>query len=222
MNKNPPADYPRLLEDIKKRIRAAQVRANLAINQELILLYWEIGRLIAGRQQKEGWGAGVIPQLARDLKNELPDIKGFSERNLKRMTQFHQEYPRLSSIGPQAVARLQPIEHKEDVNVPQAVAQSVEPNQKNLQQLIIQLPWGHNILLIQKIKETNERLWYMQQTIKNGWSRNILALQIDGNAYARQGKAVTNFERSGVLTDFDITTKSRSKNSQKPRQGAFP
>ncbi len=106
MSVNLPTDYPLLLNDIKKRIRAAQIKANLSANRELIQLYWEIGWLIAARQQKEGWGAGVIPRLARDLKNELPDIKGFSERNLKRMTRFHREYPNLSHNVPQPAAQI--------------------------------------------------------------------------------------------------------------------
>ena len=72
-----PNSYPILLKDIKERIQHSQVRAAFSANRELISLYWEIGRLIAKRQQKEGWGAGVIPQLARDLKNELPEVKGF-------------------------------------------------------------------------------------------------------------------------------------------------
>lgn len=75
------ADYAALLSDIKQRVRHGQTRAVLAVNAELIRLYWDIGALIHARQQQEGWGAGVIPRLARDLHNELPDEKGFSERN---------------------------------------------------------------------------------------------------------------------------------------------
>ena len=124
----------------------------LSANRELIILYWGIGRLIAKRQQKEGWGTRVIPQLARDLKNELPEVKGFSERNIGRMIQFYRVYPLIFS------------------NSPQAVAQFPVPEWANLQQLVAQLPWGHNILLIQKVKDINKRHWYMQQSIENGWS----------------------------------------------------
>ncbi len=196
MSVNLPTDYPFLLNDIKERIRAAQIKANLSANRELIQLYWEIGWLIAARQQKEGWGAGVIPRLARDLKNELPDIKGFSERNIKRMTTFCREYPRLFSIMPQAVAQLKNREKETDLKGPQPVAQLPDAGYKNLQQLVAKLPWGHNILLIQKIKGLEERLWYMRQTIENGWSRNILELQIKNSAYARASKAITNFKQT--------------------------
>ena len=100
-----PANYPTLLQAIRQRVRHAQTRAVLAVNAELIRLYWEIGALIDQRQQQEGWGAAVIPRLARDLHNELPEEKGFSERNIKRMLAFHRAYP---NFVPQVVALFRP------------------------------------------------------------------------------------------------------------------
>ncbi|WP_288898632.1 DUF1016 N-terminal domain-containing protein [uncultured Delftia sp.] len=88
MSTHLPADCPALLADIKQRVRHAQTRAMLAVNAELIRLYWDIGALIDQRQKREGWGAAVIPRLAKDLHNELPEEKGFSERNIKRMLAF--------------------------------------------------------------------------------------------------------------------------------------
>ena len=111
-----PIGYAGLLTDIKQRVRHAQTRAVLAVNAELIRLYWEIGALINSRQQQEGWGTGVIPRLARDLHNELPEEKGFSERNIKRMLAFHREYPLLNFM-PQAVAQTDAI-----TEVPHAAA----------------------------------------------------------------------------------------------------
>jgi DUF1016 N-terminal domain len=87
--------YAPFLGAVKDRIRAAQVRATLAANAELIHLYWDIGRAIAAMQEKEGWGAGVIPRLARDIANDLPEVKGFSVRNIWRMITFAREYPGL-------------------------------------------------------------------------------------------------------------------------------
>ena len=80
--------FAALLADVKLRIQTAQTRAVLAANAELIRLYWDIGRMIDTRQKLEGWGAGVIPRLAAELKNELPELKGFSERNIGRMIAF--------------------------------------------------------------------------------------------------------------------------------------
>jgi hypothetical protein len=99
-----PADFPILLKEIKARIKQAQTQAILAANAELVRLYWDIGRMIDRRQRQEGWGAGVIPRLARELRNELPEIKGFSERNIKSMLAFHRAYPDPSALVQQPVA----------------------------------------------------------------------------------------------------------------------
>ena len=75
-------------------------------NAELVRLYWDIGRMIDGRQRRQGWGQAVIPRLARELRNELPEIKGFSERNIGRMIAFYRAYPRPSDFLPQPAAKL--------------------------------------------------------------------------------------------------------------------
>ena len=117
MNQPPlPTHYPVLLADIKQRIGQAQTRAVLAVNAELIRLYWEIGQMLDARQKIEGWGAAVIPRLAQDIGNELPEVKGFSERNIKRMLAFYREYRALAFV-PQPVAQMPPPE-----KVPQPVA----------------------------------------------------------------------------------------------------
>ena len=83
-----PADYEQLLRDLKNRIRSAQIKAALAVNRELVLLYWQIGREILQRQGQEGWGTKVIDRLAKDLKQEFPAMNGFSSHNLKYMRSF--------------------------------------------------------------------------------------------------------------------------------------
>ena len=90
--------YGELLIEIKNRIRYGQNRAALSANAEMIAMYWDIGRKIHQQQREKGWGAGVIPRMAIDLKNELPDVKGFSERNIKRMLAFFREYPRIGIV----------------------------------------------------------------------------------------------------------------------------
>lgn len=152
--------YKNLLTDIKQRILSAQLKAALSVNAEMIFLYWQIGDSIAQKQKEQGWSSGVIPQLAKDLKIEFPNSKGYSERNLGRMLAFYREYPN-ESILPQAVAKL---------------------------------PWGHNILLIEKIKDQKIRLWYAEKCIENNWSRDVLDLQIKSNLIQRQGKSINNFE----------------------------
>jgi predicted nuclease of restriction endonuclease-like (RecB) superfamily len=190
-----PAGFFALLEDVKARIRGAQTRAVLAVNAEMVRLYWDIGRLIDERQQREGWGAAVIPRLSRELRNELPEVKGFSERNIKRMLAFHRAYADMPGIVPQPVAQMGRAK-----KVPQPVASTagiagaLSPASDSLLWLV---PWGHHALLLEKVKLPAHRLWYMQQTLTNGWSRNVLALAIDGRAHERQGKAITNF--AGLL-----------------------
>ena len=152
--------YEQLLRDLKERIRYAQVRAALAVNRELVTLYWQIGQEILQQQQQQGWGSKVIERLAKDLKKEFPDMSGFSRSNLLSMRAFAEAYP-----DPQIV-----------------------------QQLVGQIPWGHNVRILEQVKDSVERLWYVQQTIENGWSRSVLVHQIESGLYCRLGSAVTNFE----------------------------
>ena len=164
--------YPHLLTDIRARIHQAQTRAAFAANAELIAMYWDIGRLIHERQQQEGWSAAVIPNLSRDIRNELPEIKGFSERNMGRMKAFYQAYAAQISILPQAVAKL-----------PEAT-------------LLQSVPWGYHAILLEKVKDQDTRLWYMRQTVQNGWSRDVLGLMLKSRLHERQGEAVSNFDRT--------------------------
>ncbi len=220
-----PSSYLSWLSDLKARIRAAQIKAAVAVNAELVLLYWQMGERIAAMQAKEGWGAGVIPRLAADLHAEFPEMKGFSERNIGRMIRFFQEYPALFPILPQAVAKLPDTEFVQQPAallqpavetfprksiVPQALAQSAEDEILQqagakltpddliaiLPQLAAKLPWGHHVLLMEKVKDLLTRVWYMQRAIEHGWSRAVLTVQIETKAHQRMGKAQTNFART--------------------------
>ena len=155
-------DYEQFLHGLKDRIRQAQVRSALAVNRELVLLYWQIGREILQRQAKQRWGSKVIERLAQDLRSEFPDIKGFSPRNLHYMRAFAEAY--------------------EDERI--------------VQQVVANLPWGHNVRLLDTLDDVEERVWYAQQAINNGWSRNVLLMQIEKQLYSRQNSAINNFERT--------------------------
>ena len=204
-----PANYASLLKEIKDRIQQAQTRAILAVNAELVRLYWDIGLIIDGRQREEGWGTAVIPRLARELCNELPQVKGFSERNIKRMLAFYREYPNPSDVMSEAAAAM-PAPKK----VPQAAAQSrdlAKVPQAAAQlpiTLLWSIPWYHHIILIEKIKDRAARLWYMEQTLANGWSRNVLLLMVKSEAHRRQGKALTNFDRLLPAPQSDLVQQS--------------
>ena len=191
-----PADFPILLTEIKSRIQQAQTRAMLSVNAELIHLYWDVGQMLDVRQSQQGWGAAVIPRLSRELQNELPEVKGFSERNIGRMIAFYREYPTPTDFLPQAAAKLKTVR-----KLPQAVAKLAtigklpQPAAQLPDSVIWSIPWGHHALLLEKVKDRATRFWYMQQTLANGWSRNILLAMIQSEAHARQGQAITNFER---------------------------
>nr|WP_199295704.1 PDDEXK nuclease domain-containing protein [Trichocoleus sp. FACHB-591] len=163
-------DYEKFLRDLKERIRSAQIRAALAVNKELVLLYWQVGKDILSRQQQAGWGAKIITQLAADLKRELPDIKGFSRSNLLYMRAFAQAFPDESIV----------------------------------QDVLGQITWYHNISLLDKLKDAEERVWYAKQTVVHGWSRNVLVHQIESGLYRRMGGAITNFDRALPQPQSDL------------------
>ena len=204
-------DYAVLLGQVKDRIRHAQVRAMLSVNGELIRLYWDIGQMLDERQAQEGWGAAVIPRLARDLQNELPEIKGFSERNIKRMLGFFRAYPDPNGIVPQPVAQ-----SSARTDSPQAVAKlpaSAKVPQPAAQipaadSVLWSIPWGHHAVLLEKVKDLDHRLWYMSQTLQHGWSRNILTLMIQSGSHARRGKAITNFAERLPPAESDLVVQT--------------
>lgn len=162
--------YDEFLRSLKGQIQHAQIKASLAVNRELVLLYWQIGREILIRQDEKGWGAKVIQQLSKDLQKEFPNMKGFSRTNLLYMRSFAAAYA----------------------------------DEQFVQQLAGQIPWFHNCVLLDKVKNAEERIWYIQQTIKNGWSRNVLSVQIETDLYRRQGGAITNFEQTLPLPQSDL------------------
>ncbi len=148
-------DYRNLIADLKTRVQAAQIKAAVTVNTQLMALYWDIGQQIAERQQASGWGDTVIEQIAKDLSREFQNMKGFSRANLYRMTRFYAFYA---------------------------------SQEEFVAQLVRQIPWGHNIIIFQQINDHSKALWYVRKTIENGWSRNVLAHQIDSQLYERQAE----------------------------------
>lgn len=170
----PPEGYGEWLVDLKGRIHIAQQRATLAVNRELVLLYWQIGRDILARQADQGWGAKVIERLANDLRAAFPEMKGFSRANLMYMRAFADAWPD-SAIVQQAVG---------------------------------QLPWGHNLVLLTKLKAPEQRLAYANSAIANGWSRNMLNIHIETRLLERSGAAVTNFDARLPKAHSDLARES--------------
>ena len=170
-------EYKAWLNELKSKVRSAQLKTSVAINSAIISFYWELGKMISEKAGLSNWGDKILEQVSKDLKDEFPDMKGLSRTNLSYARQFFEFYQ--SSIVQQAVGRLQT---------------SDKLNTEIIQHPVTQLPWGHNILIFSKAKDVNEAHFYLQETIENGWSRDVLALQIKSKVYERQGKAITNFK----------------------------
>ncbi len=151
-----PKGYATWLQQLKSRIRLAQVKAALSANREMVVLYWEIGKGIMERQESAGWGDAVIQRLSADLRREFPEMMGFSARNLWDMRRFFEAYR----------------------------------NRQILRQLVAEIPWGHNLVLLNSVKSPAERIWYARQTIANGWSRAVLVHQIETGLHRRQAGAL--------------------------------
>ena len=169
-----PSGYADWLVDLKARIHSAQQRAALAVNRELVLLYWQIGRDILARQAEQGWGAKVIERLAHDLRTAFPEMKGFSPRNLKYMRAFGEAWP----------------------------------DEEFVQAVLAQLPWYHQLALLDKLSNAEARRWYAAKAIEHNWSRNVLVMQIETRLLERSGTAVTNFPASLPKPQSDLARES--------------
>jgi len=180
-------NYPIILNQLKEKIRQARLKAVHAVNNQLLIVYWEIGNTILQQQKSEGWGTKVIDRLAVDLKMEFPDMKGWSVRNIKYMRAFAEAYPDFLIVQ-QPAAQL-------------ATAQKV-------QQLAAQIPWSHHQVILDKFKEQEQRLFYIQKIVENGWSRNILLQQIETGVHNRQGKVISNFETTLPPMQSDLVKES--------------
>ena len=159
-------NYINTLNEIKQNIKVSQIKANLAVNSEMVCLYWKIGSTILEQQRKNGWGAKVIEKLSRDLLMEFPNMTGLSTRNLKYMRQFAETYD----------------------------------NYEIVQQVAAQIPWFHNVVIMEKVKNPDERFFYIRKTVQNGWSRNVLNFQIASGLYQRQIE-----NKNQKITNFDLT-----------------
>jgi len=179
-------EYKTWLDELKEKFRRVQIQAIVKVNSTMLHFYWELGAGIVEKQKTSKWGDGVIQQLSKDLTLEFPNVKGFSERNIKYIRQWYLFYMSQNAIGQQTVAQFQLIKNQ------------------NFTDIISQIPWGHNILIISKCRHTEEAFFYAQMTIQNHWSRAVLAHQLESKLYQRKGKTINNFEATLPAPQSDL------------------
>ena len=166
-------NYTHLLKEVKARVALAQKKAIYAANEEMLSMYWDIGKPLYESQKLIGWGNNALEQLSKDLKNDYPKVKGFSPRNCRCMIQFYKEYNQELTIWQRPVAKL---------------------GMGNITLPIKQLSWSHNIALVQRVKDLKARYWYMIQCLKSGWTRDFLIEAINQDYYNSYGALANNFD----------------------------
>lgn len=160
-------DIKNIISEIKDDIRRTQIKSIQEVNSNLIMLYFRLGKIVS---ENVSYGSNFTKQVSDELKLTFPNMKGFSERNIRAMRLFYEEY-------------------KDD---------------ENWQQLVAKLPWGHNLLLIEKLKDKDLRKIYAEAVLKNGWSRNVLSMQIENGYHNRIGNSNNNFNNLLPPLDSDM------------------
>lgn len=177
--------YKQWLIDLKSKIRSTQIKAAIAVNSELIKLYWELGKMIT--EKETVWGSKLIEQVSKDLKEEFSEMKGLSRSNLFYAKKFYLFYN--DQLVQQPVGLIDPP--------PADKLQNIDNDNNTLvQQLVALIPWGHNILIFTKSATIETALFYLNQTIENQWSRETLKNQLNNKLHERQGKAISNFKHT--------------------------
>ena len=172
-------EYLQWVKELSKRYRQSQIKAAVKVNTEMLKFYWSLGRDIVALKAEARWGSKFFVNLSRDLKELNPKATCFSPTNLLYMKNFFRLYQDYSEITPQ-------------------VGEQFEKD-------LFSLPWGHHKLLIDKFLTVPQKaLFYVRQTVANGWSRNVLHNFIDSSLYERQGKALSNFNRTLPDVDSDL------------------
>jgi predicted nuclease of restriction endonuclease-like (RecB) superfamily len=220
--------YIEVLQSLKEKIRQARLRATIAVNNELLKVYWEIGNIILLQQKNEGWGTKVTNRLAKDLKMAFPDMKGLSERNLVYMQTFAGAWPHFPfTHAPLAEIQDKPITKPVAAQIAKGKKKKVpllNPPAKMIsgaitqvplaqiqtntivQESLAQLSWYHHITLLDKVKDPAIRLFYIEKAIKNGWSRDVMVHQIEGGLHKRQGALSNNFSATLPAYESELAT----------------
>ena len=198
------SEYRNWLRGLKQQIKTGQIKASISVNSQMIMLYWDLGRQIAEKQENAQWGSGFIKQLSHGLREEFPEMSGFSITNLNYCKRFFKFYLQNAnednaciSICPQLGGQLYGY-HYQQLEIRPQVGGKLETLKITL------IPWGHQKTILDNCESIEQALFYINKTIENNWSRSVLEYQIETNLYARQGKAVTNFSLTLPAPQSDL------------------
>lgn len=195
--------YLNWISDLKNKIRNIQIKASLAINEQMIILYWEIGKSIVEKQQEFNWGSKIVEQMAKDLKRDLPETNGFSRTNLFAMRKFYLFY-KDSELSLQQGEQSDNNKNVQNLNLVHLDGGQFKKKETEQNPILYKIPWKHHICIISKCSSTLEAKFYIQQTILNNWSRNILEIQINSGLINRLGNAPNNFELTLPKAQSDL------------------
>ena len=185
-----PNGYAQWRKDIEHLIDTAKLHTALNVNVGTLTLYWNIGKSILQKQEQEGWGKQVIEQLSKDLISRYPDDRGYSKRNLGYMKSFAMQYPDFPFLQV-------PLAKLKELPILQATLAKLEGEGKDFVQVpLAQISWYHHISLLPKVKDEAQRAYYITETAQNGWSRDVMLLQIDNGYIHAKGHAINNFEQT--------------------------
>ena len=176
------AQYREWISEVSKRFHQSQIKAAVKVNDEMLRFYWQLGKELHDRKDKFSYGQSFYKTISRDLRRELPDVKSFSETNLRYMQKFAELYSEISNL-PQV---------GEDFR-----SEEIEP--------LFAIPWGHHKIIIDKCNGNPKKaLFFVNQVIQNNWSRAVLLNFLDTDLYERQGKAITNFNLTLPAMQSDL------------------
>ena len=204
-------EYQQWIQELSKRFRRSQIKASVKVNREMLAFYWELGRDIVARNAENTYGKGFYASLSQDLRHAIPDADGFSETSVRYAKRFYELYFQLIKNLPQVVEILdkenlpQVVEIFASQNRPQVGDDFTAKIVARLLNELFSIPWGHHRYIIDKCSsDPNKALFYVQQTIENGWSRDMLLNFLETDLYERSGKALSNFQYTLPTEESDL------------------
>ncbi len=203
-------DYLQWVKDLSTRYRRSQIKAAVKVNEEMLRFYWELGRDIVEMKAESRWGSGFMKNLSQDLRTANPTATCFSQTNLLYMKNFYLLYRQYTAIVPQVGAEIDDREVTPQVVEQNTFDSEISPQVvEQIKNELFSVPWGHHRFIIDKYLDSPQKaLFFIHQTVLNGWSRSMLLNFLDTDLYERQGKALTNFsttlpeETSGLAQEL--------------------